>query len=170
MVDREARDKLAQQFRRFALGRVTNVELEEALPIRTKDHTLQEVADLLEFGYENVWGRPYRLTGKRAPSHEDLRVMARYAMFLYSDTEYPALKQPARVAVDTMKLIGSLAALPAILAAMFLWAFPIGPICRRIWPEKFITETEEDRVWPFKTQADLDAALRHPRLLAGSTR
>lgn len=85
-IDREARNILARELRRFALGRITDEQLEEtidALPQSSDRGVRDMVASLLIDDFET-----YPLNGSRALTREGRRECARWILFLRSDEEY----------------------------------------------------------------------------------
>ncbi|WP_213999725.1 hypothetical protein [Arsukibacterium sp.] len=86
MIDREARNRLAELIRALASGRITNDEFEDALPL-SEDNAVKEVF------HHGAWClysdmKEYRLKGKDALSTEERSLVARWILFLKSDYEY----------------------------------------------------------------------------------
>jgi len=85
MVDREARNKMAELLRHFVARQITDSELDLNLPHSKIDHTAQRIADVLEINYERLWGRPQHI-GQL--SENERRQLARVAAYLYTDLEW----------------------------------------------------------------------------------
>ena len=86
MIDREARDKLAELIRSLVAGNITNDEFENTLPDSTDDA-------VWEVFHNGAWClycdmKEYKLKGKDALSQEDKSIVARWVLFLKSDYEY----------------------------------------------------------------------------------
>lgn len=88
MVDREARDKLAELLRQFASGRVTNHEFEEQwyFPTRSRDKGIAEVEHAIWCLYDDL--REHRLTDDERMTPELRRQIATWILFLKTDLEY----------------------------------------------------------------------------------
>ena len=87
MVDREARDRAALLLRRFAAGRLTNDEFDEAYPGSAGDRALPEVGGAAWHLHSD--GEVHRLTGEYALARLTRRDVARWVVFLHTDLANP---------------------------------------------------------------------------------
>lgn len=180
MVDREVRRQYAQLLRQFGSGRMTNEEYEErqweiSAP---DDPALREIASEIWLVYDDV--STHRMIGPHRLSRESRRGIARAVLFLHSDREYGwplgdywkgltlmllcADFWAAVSAVDrwpgfAMLAVsaGGLVAVPLLVCAIVLH------LCTKRRREA----AGDTDVWPFLRQAELDEAMRQPRLLNG---
>lgn len=86
MIDREARNKLAELMRSLVAGAITNDEFEDALP-NSPDDAVWEVF------HKGAWClysdlKAHKLKGEHALPDADKSVVARWILFLKSDYEY----------------------------------------------------------------------------------
>ena len=181
MVDREARRQYAQLLRQFISGRMTNDEYEkrfDSIQASVGDPAVWEAYHQIWITYDDYYThrmtRAHRLTG------EDRRSVARMVLFLHSDREYgwpvgqswgcllafllAADFWAAVSAVDrwpgfAMLAVsaGGLVAVPLLVCAIVLH------LCTKRRREA----AGDTDVWPFLRQAELDKAMRQPRLLNG---
>jgi hypothetical protein len=149
MVDREARDRAALLLRRFAAGRLTNDEFDEAYPGSAGDRALPEVGGAAWHLHSD--GEVHRLTGEYALARLTRRDVARWVVFLHTDLEY---EWPA---FDWYRFVDP------------VWNWLTRGRAERRWRDDFeaFQRRGEYRVWPFLRGADFVAARRRPRLLAG---
>jgi len=103
MIDREARDVLAENLRHLVSGRITNEEFEDKTSWN-EDYRLLKSGDPAIGGifwsfawclYSDTWC--YRLRGRDALTAEVLRVAAHCIVFLHSDFEYEWPRTPKGV-------------------------------------------------------------------------
>jgi hypothetical protein len=169
MVDREARDKLALATRRFAAGRISEREWEKSLPRRSKDQTLRDVADILEFSFEAR--RDYFAKGKDALTPETRHNVARCILLFHTNLDYDP--KPCDSASDTAwRTVISITACLLVLPLIVMMMAPaiLGVSAASLWrkinggPDP---RAEGDRIWPFESQSDLDEALKYPKYLCG---
>ncbi len=158
MVDRKRRDELAELLRHFVDGQLTNDEFDErAWEIvdsvardRERDHVLEAVTSLTWYCYDDL--RTHRIKGQWALLPEGNKEKARQIAFLYSDCEY---RWPVQNFIPVLELFLMVVTLG--LAIPFLRA--------RVRKRR---KLEGDwSVWPFFSRKEYEAALAHPRLLAG---
>ncbi len=86
MIDRDARNRLAELIRGLVSGLITNDQFEEAIP-RSGDAAIGEVY------IKGAWFlfddfREHKLSGKYSLSKDDKSVTARWVLFLKTDIEY----------------------------------------------------------------------------------
>jgi hypothetical protein len=170
MIDREKRDRFAEQVRHFAAGVVTVEQYEE----RADDLAFAARDSGIDAVWNNVWGlyddfRTDRLRGEWALDPVTRRTVALCILFLYSDTEYQwpddAIPGPP----------GCLTGLARVLLNMATLG-----LCRPLLDRRHLQRWQEwDRrvaqfgdieCWPFLHRAELEAASRYPRLLVGHRR
>lgn len=132
MIDRDARDRLAEALRQMATGRLSAVEVCERLEQPSQDAAIGAVLDHFEIEKKAVQAVSKWQWKRQAMRREQWRVVARAVVFLHGDRAY----QP-----------------------------------RSVWAELRLRMhgiyVADDGLWPFETQAELDAARREVRLLAG---
>ncbi|BCS52267.1 hypothetical protein [Geobacter sp. SVR] len=151
MIDRKARDILAESYRHLITGQITNDEFEDRLKF-SKDIAIHEIY------YRGAWPlyddlHEHKLTeadGYAIPE-ESKSVAARFILFLKTDLEY---EWPRKSGIKA-----------------FVWAlfgvFTLGVIAII---RKIIAATGEkgDKdVWPFYRRSDYEAALEAPPYLRG---
>ena len=166
MVDREARNRMAELLRHFTAGRITNRELDWNLPHSKTDATACQVARILEYNFEGLFEKPSYIEHDGPVTREERRELARIAMYLYTDLEYPEL--PARTflgkCIDVV--VGTLCFFTWPLIFMFLEL-------RDLLPWHAISQIQEvhgDDIWPFTNREEYEDALKHPKLLCGKQR
>ena len=157
MVDRAARDQMAELVRHLATDRISEKEFDNAL----------ERIDSVGYdpAIEAIFEETCRIDRVKR------RDIARCILFLYSDSEYkwPGYGDPnpylilagvaSAIAIGTMlheakmgfHIVFGLAAVSAIADAV----------------QKRRQSNGDTKAWPFLHQADLDQAVKHPRLLSG---
>jgi hypothetical protein len=145
MIDPESRRRVAELLRHYLAGLITNDELDERLPRRSKDAAVSEVVWASWFLYDDI-RKPYKLVGKDRVSREARRTVGRWVLFLVTDLEYEFFVPSAAM---------SLAFTFANLCTLGLlgWA----------WRRRYRDEVVH---WPFFRQTDYDRALSSPKLLA----
>jgi hypothetical protein len=149
MIDREARDEAALLLRRFAAGRITNFEFDDAFPRSAADAALRAIGDRAWQLYDDI--REHRLT----PSPELRREIARWIVFLHSDSEYRWPRFP---------FIG-------VRAPGWLNWLSGGRLHRR-HEERFRqwAAAGDFAAWPFFSAAEATGAASRPRYLTGTDR
>ena len=147
MIDRDARNNLAESLRHLVSGRITNDQFEEAAWwVESDDAAVDAVKWQAWQLYSDL--REHRLTGRDAVSESDRRIVARFILFLHSDLEYEWPRHP---------LEGLRRLLVSVLS--------LGMIPRRV-DKKWEASGDID-VWPFIRSADYEEALNKPKLLRG---
>jgi hypothetical protein len=149
MIDRRARNELALLLRRLVTGQITTDDFDNDRPERSVDPGVVAVSDAAWTSlYSDVW--PVRLLGRRRLTDETRSHVARWIVFLKSDTAYEWPTPPSSV----QRFISFLSALfvPGSRTALSKWK----------------SQGDFD-VWPFLSQADYENALQSPPFLHGST-
>jgi hypothetical protein len=150
MVDRDARNRLAEALRHLVTGRMTNYEFDEAIQIETDDAAFYPIRKQAWFLYSDL--REHRLVGSDALSKSNKRMVARFILFLHSDLEYEWPRYP---------FDGVLGAIARGLS--YLLSF--GRIPRQV--DKNWEAAGDSDVWPFISRKDYEEALTKPRYLRG---
>jgi hypothetical protein len=146
MIDREARNKLAESIRHLVSGRITNDDFECLAPSRSNDKAVSEITWQVWMLYSDL--RTHKLTGPDALSKADRRTVARFILFLHSALEYEWAPHP---------LFGLLRLAVTLLS--------FGMLTRRV--DEIWESAGDFEVWPFVRKADFDLALNKPKLLGG---
>jgi hypothetical protein len=86
MIDRKARDLLAENYRHLISGQITNDQFEDRL-LKSKDAGVEEIF------HRGAWPlyddlHEHKLTGKWAIPKESKPIAARFILFLKTDLEY----------------------------------------------------------------------------------
>lgn len=145
MVDRKARDELAEQIRHLVAGQISNDEFEDRLPEST-DTAIWEIF------WNGAWGlyddlSEHKLCGSQRIEKNDRRDIARWVLFLKTDLEYEWPPFPPK---------------PQLLN-MLLSVLTLG-IYNRLAANRWKTRGEAE-VWPFVRRSDYEQALvAHPYL------
>ena len=86
MIDRSARNKLAELIRSLVSGSITNDQFEDALPNSTDD----AVWEVFHSGAWHLYSdmKEYKLRGEDLLSSDEKSMVARWILFLKSDYEY----------------------------------------------------------------------------------
>ena len=137
MIDREARENLAERLRKLASGAVTNFEFESRERRSKIDAAICEIEWLLAWRcYDDF--KEHRLNGVYALSDGARKDFARAVLFLKGDCEY---RWPRRTGLEFVKRILSLG----------------------YWKRTF--DNGDVRFWPFFSRSEYEAGLkRHPYL------
>ncbi len=181
MVDQEARRQYAELVRQFVSGRMTNDEYEDRYKSVQQDRddvAISAVYYELWFLYDDF--KMHRLTGTHRLDRENRHTIAKAVLFLQSGEEYQwpnhtwvgagramVLVMGAWITVILLGMFPadylltlSISFMAALLMLLYL-SIRI-PTENRAWKAHGDTEA-----WPFRHQADLAEAVRHPRLLNG---
>lgn len=151
-IDRPTRDRLAEGLRQFAAGRSWSEDFEQrcVMPaMRSLDPGAHEIAWAAWGLYDDF--SDTRLTGRFRLSRESRRTIARWIMFLRSDTPYEWPTYPRWHAL-------------ALLPVDILTLGTTARVRRRKW-----RQAGEFHVWPYRTWTDYRAAMRTPVYLRPHT-
>jgi len=143
MIDREARDSLAEKLRQLASGAITNFAFEEGYSRSKKDLAVHEIAECLAWPHYDDFTE-HRLEGDFALTDGRRKDFARAVLFLKGDHEY---RWPKRSG-----LVG--------------W----GSQVRRTFgfPLSMPKPVDGDiRFWPFWSEDEYRSALKQPPYLCG---
>jgi hypothetical protein len=149
MIDRKARDILAENFRHLITGQITNDEFEDRL-MKSKDAGVKEVF------YNGAWPlyddlQEHKLTGMWAVVEEGKPIAARYILFLKTDLEY---EWPRKTGLKE-----------APRAFLGLFTLGLSTVIRNRIKTK--GEKGDKTVWLFYRPSDYEKALERPPYLAG---
>jgi hypothetical protein len=147
MIDRIARDKLADQIRHLVAGLTTNDDFEEeVLAVETDDRAYWAIVDQAWFLYSDLY--QHKLRGSHAISKQERRIICTFILFLHSDLEYEWSEHPCTGFVRIILGMVSLGWLP------------------RYFDERWKLQGDYE-VYPFIRLSDFEKARAHPRFLAG---
>jgi hypothetical protein len=127
MVDAALRERLAQDARQLATGRMTNDEFMDAywdVYIDSDDRAVRQIAMFCDALYSDT--HTYRLRGRQALDVETKRTIARAVSFLRGDTEYQWPDMPDYRLGETLGSFLGYIAFPiglALLIAAWVSAF-----------------------------------------------
>jgi len=162
MVDREARNRMAELLRHFVAARIDTDELVSGLYYRGRDHTAAYIADVL---VDNYWfKKPQFINRKRPLSRRDRRQLARIAMYLRTGLERPKPRE-LPVIVQILRAILTLPAVPILPAICLVY---LG--CRAViglFTGNWAREDVAGEIWPFAGLDEYEEALKSPKLLCG---
>jgi hypothetical protein len=158
MIDRTARDTAALLIRRFAAGRLTNDEFDEAFPRSRLDQALSAIEGRAWHLYDDF--ETHRLTGRHGLTRAGRREIARWVLFLHSEVEY---EWPWFNWYRGARRRGSGRALLNLLMMGWLEA----RMAREEAGMAAFQRTGDFAVWPFFRPPDFEAARRQPRFCVG---
>jgi len=147
MIDRDARNELAEALRHLLSGQFTNDQFDEAAPIESDDPVIKEVREQAWFLYSDLY--EHKLTGRHTLSNSDRRITSQFILFLHSNLEYEWPRHP----------LNGIIRLP-----IYILSFGLIP---RYVDKKWKASGDYD-VWPFISREDYEKALKNPKLLRGS--
>src|SRR3954463_10255868 len=110
MIDREARNILAESLRHLASGQITNDQFDDAVWIESDDAAVNAVKGAAWYLYSDL--REHRLMGSDALSESDRRNVAQFIMFLYTDLEYEWPHYPLEGLIGLLSNILSFGVIP----------------------------------------------------------
>lgn len=147
MIDRQARDKLAELLRHLVSGQISNDQFEASIPISTNDDGCKAILEQAWHLYSDL--HEHKLTGHHAVTRKDKRQIARFIVFLHSDYEY---KWPSHPCTGLSRLLATIISLGKI-----------PEYSDRKWQA-----SGDFEVWPFMKRQEYEKAVREPKLLRGS--
>lgn len=148
MIDRQARDALAQQIRRFVEGFSDNMEFDDAaLKIKTRDRGVIEIYAGMWQTYDDFMR--HKLAGRFALTEEQTATVKRAIVFLNSDYEYTWPKWPIFYKITRPFLL------------LVSWGY----LSERL--DRYFDGNGDYDVWPFFSRKNYELALKSPRYLAG---
>lgn len=189
MVDRDARNKMAELLRHFAAGLLTNDEFCDSLPRSNYDCSVNYFDDLAQFEFEGLYCKPYRIDSRKLTREGQLQY-ARWVLFLQTDLDYENYRSHTCYCISFLGSMGvgilcfSNACSTAAWLASYISAFAAAMIANCLipvlafistgyilgWLTKRIfnisrSEKGDESVWPFFRRSDYEEALKHPKLL-----
>ncbi len=148
MIDREARNRLAELTRHLVAGIITNDDFGDEAPYSREDPAIQEVFFYGPYCLYSDYFCSYRLTGRHALSQPVRREAARWVLFLKSNLEYEWPREPhwsfclwVLANILTLNLAG----------------FVLAPL-----RYKRFAQSGDIEVWPFLRRSDFEEALSRP--------
>jgi len=152
VIDRDARNRLAEGIRYLGAGIISNVEFEESAMSCSADPAVRAVfLGGPWFLYHDLMR--YRLKGENRLNPAVRREAARWILFLKTDLPY---EWP----VEPRSLVGSLVWIVVNLVTVGL--------CARSAERRF-AQSGDIAVWPFVRRSDYEASLTRPPYLAKSS-
>ena len=149
MIDRQARNKLAQEIRHFVECFTDNFQFDDAVwNIKTKDRGVTAIYDDIWLAYDDL--TRHKMDGAYTLSKEQMVVVKRAIVFLKSDYEYSWQSWPIYYRV----------------VRPLLWIMSFGVVTKRL-DQHFIGNGDKE-VWPFFKVEDYRSALQEPRYLNGA--
>jgi hypothetical protein len=149
MVDRHARNILAEATRHFVTCLSTNYQFDDvAFSVSTKDRGVLEIRQQIWLIYDDL--HEHKLDGKWALSVQQCEVIHRIILFLKSDAEYSWPKVP----------------LWYRFTRPFIWLLSFGTVTRTL--DERYSRNLDLTVWPYRKSEEIEEARRHPKYLAGA--
>jgi hypothetical protein len=150
MIDRIARDKMAEAIRHYLTGVATNFRFDNTLfEIQSADLAIEAIRGQLWLIYDDL--REHRAKDAWRPTGREREVVLRTILFLKSDLEYRWPTVPT--------WYGALRPLIGLLT--------LGAGVR--WLDRTYEFKDLEGVWPFKSSEEIQAAMSEPRYLASAT-
>jgi hypothetical protein len=152
MIDRQARDILAEQLRHLISCQITNDEFDDAVSWSRHDPGVVAVYGMAWRLYDDLY--EHRMTGLHHVPKQGRHEIARWILFLQSDLAY---EWPPYNFVHTVNS-------------------PLNFVTLGWWDRRMARRFAEVQaagdwdVWPFFRRADFETARQEPRLLAGKAR
>ncbi len=149
MIDRKARNKLAEEIRHFMGCFTDNFEYDDAVfDIDSDDRGVIEVRQQVWVTYDDL--RQHKMEGKWALPDDQMVIIKRCIVFLKSDIEYEWPKWPILY----------------ILTRPLIWLITLGRLTEVL--DRHFNRAGKTHVWPFHTEKDYEAAKKNPRYCANS--
>lgn len=147
MICRSSRDRLALALRRYAAGRISNDDL-DCIDVDWRDRGAVAVQQCAWGLYSDT--HQHFATGRHKISSDGKRVVARWIVFLHSNTEYV---WPEYSLIQIVNW-------PLNLLTLGWWER------RKSIRRREFEESGDVTAWPFVHRADLDTEARSPRYFA----
>jgi hypothetical protein len=149
MIDRKARNRLAEEIRHFVECFTDNFEFDDAIfELETEDHGVNAIYGQMWLTYDDL--KRHKLEGEWALNESGLTVVKRAIVFLKSDFEYRWPKWPFYYKAFRP----------------FIWLFSLGKATKRL-DERFNGYGNLE-VWPFFSSEEYESALQQPRYMANT--
>ncbi len=150
MIDRNARNKLAEEIRHFINCFKDNFEYDNAaFDIKTKDPGVIDIRQNVWLTYDDL--SRHKMEGKWALSNEQDVIIKRCIVFLKSNIEYKWPKWPLYYRV----------------VRPFIWLISFGRLTDKL--DSHFNGNGNLEVWPFFSEDEYEAAKKEPIYCAKST-
>lgn len=150
MIDRSARNAVADAMRHYLAGVSTNVALDDALfDLKSSDPAIAAIRKQVWFIYEDL--REHRHEGTWKIAAEQREVAMRIILFLKSDHEYEWPRVPGWYRATRL------------LIWLLTLGFGSGALDRKF---EF---RDIENVWPFRSSEEVQGAKNDPKYLAAAT-
>jgi len=150
MIDRNARNKLAEEVRHFMGCFKTNFEYDDAaFDINTKDRGVIEIRQNIWLTYDDL--RKHKMEGDWALTEDQMKIVKRCIVFLKSDFEYTWPKWPFYYRI----------------VRPIIWLLSFGRLI--IKSDKYFNGGGDLNVWPFISNAEYMSAKQEPKYCANNT-
>jgi len=150
MIDRESRNKLAEEVRHFVEGFNTNFAYDDIVyNINTKDICVIEIRDNIWLTYDDL--RQHKMEGKWALTNEQMDTIKRCIVMLKSDVEYKWPKWPLYYKV----------------IRPFVWLLSLGCLTKSL--DSHFNGNGDLNTWPFLSATEYEQAKSNPVYCAKST-
>ena len=150
MIDRSARNSMAEAARFYLAGFLTNFEFNDAIfDLKTDDPAIKAIRQQLWLIYDDL--QEHKCKGKWKLSEEEREIVIRIIMFLKSEIEYRWPKVPA--------------CYTSLRPIVWLLTFGIGV---KSLDQKFEFK-DSNNVWPFRSSEEIQGAKDEPKYLASVT-
>lgn len=151
MIDRQARDRLAEEIRHFVGCFTDNFQFDDAVSkIRSKDRGVTAIYEAIWLTYDDL--TRHNMNGAHALSNQQIAIIKHAIMFLKSDCEYKWQNWPLYYGI----------------ARPLIWLISFGVITRQL--DGHFCDNGDDDAWPFFTAEEYQGALKSPRYLNGAHR
>ncbi len=144
MIDRTARDSLLILLRHLASGQVSNEEFELKAPIQSHDTAISNLRNAAWGLYSDYY--EHKLAECHALEPEDQQHVARWILFLQTDSEY---EWPKYGCTGIVRLVA--------------WIISFGVVPRHF--DRAWKRNGDFSVWPCLRRKDYELSLRHPKYL-----
>lgn len=150
MIDRTARNTIAEATRHYLTGLSTNLVFDDAMfDLRSNDPAIKAIRDQLWLIYDDLREHTAKETGRLTT--EQREIVLRIIVFLKSDGEYRWPTVPAWY--------------PAVRPLIALGTLGFGT---RALDRKFLFKDPDD-IWPFRNREEIQEAMSKPKYLASAT-
>ncbi|MEH6544579.1 MAG: hypothetical protein V7721_11635 [Porticoccaceae bacterium] len=150
MIDRNARNAVAEAARHYVTGLSTNFTFDEALfNLKFKDQAIEPICQNLWLIYDDL--REHKHEGLWRLSEEQREIVIRIIMFLKSNIEYRWPTVPTWYS--------------SMRPLIWLFTFSLGA---KVLDQKF-EFIDNENVWPFRDSNEVQEAKDDPKYLAAAT-
>lgn len=147
MIDRDARDSIAEATRHYLTGLSSNFTFNDTIfDLKSRDPAIRAIRDQLWLIYDDL--QEHRHEGRWKLSAGQRGIVLRIILFLKSDLEYQWPRVPGWY-LGTRPLI---------------WLFTLSLGSRAL--DKLFENRDTQDVWPFRSQNEIEEAKGEPKYLA----